>query len=665
MKKLFLKKYKGLFWLVLCLSYSVSAQKMELGKVSIEELRQSQHPLYPDAPAAVLFSKGHSYMRYNRTDGFYLVHEVSMRIKIYRKEGFSYANYEVPFYVGYKELDKDQLRITDAVTYRLVGDKIEKTKAGSEAKIYNQINDKWKSATIVLPNVTEGAVVEFRYEMRSQNLTEFPDFIVQRDIPVDRVEYTTDLPNMYVYKVLRSGFVELVTDASYTKGYQNYEDQYRQTQQISYNELHTVYSAKDVRPLAKEAYVDNLENYRGKISHELESVRVDGEPEKDLSRTWEGVVKRIYKEWEFEKQLKESDYFMYELKYLLEGTNDETIRMNRVFQFVRDRMNWDGKYQYWTDRKLATAYAEKTGKSGEINLILCAMLRMAGVDANPVLLSTVQNGIVAYPNVTAFNHVIVAADVAGKRWLLDAIDRQATPGILPIADLNWSGRLMKSMGDSESVNLQPAQLSRTIVSAAAELAPDGTAKIQVGARRTDYDAYLFRSFSKDVAAEQMVAEKEKRLGGAIVSNYRIENEDKLEEPVHELCEVSTSAGEVIGDRLYIDPLLTIYPIKNPFTNKERQCPVFLGYPSQVKFYASIQIPEGFVVESMPAPAALSTGEGVASFKLTAQQNGKSIQVSMIFETGQMLVSANFYPILQEFYARMTSRLQEKIVLKKA
>ncbi len=357
------KRYSFILFLA-AITCCMSAQKREIGKVSVEELRQTQHPIYPDAPTAVLFKKGHSYMKYNEKDGFYLVHEMSMRIKIYRKEGLSYANYDIPFYVGYKELDKDQLVISDISTYQLKGEKVEKTKGGGEAKIYERINEKWKKATIVFPNVTEGSVVEFRYELRSQNLSEFPEFIVQRDIPVDFVEYTTDLPNMYVYKVLTSGFVDIKTEAKYTDGHQNYENEHGQTRFMNYNQLHTVYSAQNVPPLIEETYVDNMENYRGKITHELEVVRFDGEPDQDYSRTWEGVVKRIYKDRDFGEQLNVTDYFMVDLHRLVDGTDDKTVRMSRVFAFLRDRMNWNGKFQFWTDRKLSEAYTERTGTSG-------------------------------------------------------------------------------------------------------------------------------------------------------------------------------------------------------------------------------------------------------------------------------------------------------------
>lgn len=392
------------------------AQKSELGKVSVEELAEKRHPADQDATAAVLFNKGHSYMKYTEKDGFSLIHEVKMRIKIYTKDGLKYANQEIPFYVGYENLDKDQLRLTDAVTYNLVDGKIEKTKAGGDARIYNQKSENWKTATIVMPNVREGSVIEFRYELRSQNIQQFPDFVFQHDIPVNFVEYVTELPNLYVYKTLLSGFIPITADGKYEEGNQNYTNEYGQTRLMNYNQLRSVYTGRNIPALAEEEYVDNRENYRSKLSHELELVRYDGkQPDKDLSRTWEGVTKRIYDDRDIGGQLKEIAYFENDLRRIVAGITDAEGKMKTVFAFVRDRMNWDGKLTYWTSKALKQAYADRTGSSGEINLMMCSMMKMAGVEANPVLLSTISNGIAAYPNITAFNHVIVAADVDGQR----------------------------------------------------------------------------------------------------------------------------------------------------------------------------------------------------------------------------------------------------------
>lgn len=91
------------------------------------------------------------------------------------------------------------------------------------------------------------------------------------------------------------------------------------------------------------------------------------------------------------------------------------------------------------------AYTDKTGNVAEINLMLTSMLRYAGLEANPVLISTRSNGIAYYPTIAAFNYVVSAVDISGELVLLDATEKYSNINVLPFRDLNWIGRLVKKM----------------------------------------------------------------------------------------------------------------------------------------------------------------------------------------------------------------------------
>ena len=42
-----------------------------------------------------------------------------MRIKIYKPEGLAWANFEVPYYVGYKNILDDRIKFSNGTTYNL------------------------------------------------------------------------------------------------------------------------------------------------------------------------------------------------------------------------------------------------------------------------------------------------------------------------------------------------------------------------------------------------------------------------------------------------------------------------------------------------------------------------------------------------------------------
>jgi hypothetical protein len=46
-------------------------------------------------------------------------------------------------------------------------------------------------------------------------------------------------------------------------------------------------------------------------------------------------------------------------------------------------MNWNNQNGYYTDKGVIKAYIDRTGNVAEINFILTAMLKFAGINANP------------------------------------------------------------------------------------------------------------------------------------------------------------------------------------------------------------------------------------------------------------------------------------------
>src|SRR6218665_945968 len=105
---------------------SAFAQEFRLGKVSVAELEQKVHPKDTSAVAAILYKKKKSRLEFDQNEGFYMMTDVETRIKIYKKEGYDWANQEV-WYYNYNSL-KERVFFTDAVTYNLVNAKVEKTK---------------------------------------------------------------------------------------------------------------------------------------------------------------------------------------------------------------------------------------------------------------------------------------------------------------------------------------------------------------------------------------------------------------------------------------------------------------------------------------------------------------------------------------------------------
>ena len=116
--------------------------------------------------------------------------------------------------------------------------------------------------------------------------------------------------------------------------------------------------------------------------------------------------------------------------------------------------------------------------------------------------------------------------------------------------------------------------------------------------------------------------------------------------------------------MYINSLLFFTQTKNPFVEEKRQYPIYFGYPTQEKYNISIEIPEGYAVESLPKPIKISTGEntGVFTFNILAQE--KTIQIAITKEMSSAMVTARFYDVIKDYYKQMIDKQNEKIVIKK-
>ncbi|MDR7209813.1 DUF3857 domain-containing protein [Flavobacterium piscis] len=651
---------------LICNFIKADAQSYELGKVTIEELEEKFCTKDTTAPATILFKKARTFFTYNITNGFTANHVYEFKIKIYKKEGLSWANQKVKFYVGYESMNKEHLEFSNAITYNLENGSVIKTKLDGQGSFKNNINKFWSEKTITLPNVKVGSIIEFKYVLKSENIVHFPDFKIQYEIPVQYFEYKTELPEFYIYKPILIGPQKINTDTKIVSGYQNFVDKHNQTNRLSFKQINAFYSGNDIPALLEEPYVDNPGNYIATIQHELERVRMPEMPVKDYAMTWEGVVNTIFKSEKFGKELDEKSFLIEDVKHLAGNLESKSERLDLIFKFVQNKMNWNEINDYYTDKGVAKAYKDQTGNAAEINFILINMLTLAGIEANPVLVSTIENGVPFYPTRTGFNYVIAAAEIDGKQILLDATHKFTTPKILPLNVLNWTGRLVRKDGTSEEINLVPKDLSRKNINLIAKIDASGKLNGKVRIQKTDYDAYRFRIDYANVNEENYLEKLEAKLGDLKISNYLVENKksnyDKYLLETFDFA--SDNLSDVIGEKIYINPILFFTSTKNPFTQENRQMPIYFGYPTQERYNINLEIPEGYAVEVLPKSIHILAENKDITYKFNIVNQENKIQISCIKEINNSIFVAQQYNGLKELFQKIIALESEKIVLKK-
>ena len=643
------------------------AQKYELGDVTKGELLEKSHPTDTAAVAAFLFKKAKTTFTLSDDDGFFCNTEYTIKIKIYKKQGLDWANYEIPFYVGFNDVNDEMVTIDKAVTYNLVNGKIEKTRVTSEGKYVEKLNELWKTKLITFPNVREGSIIELSYTIKSGYLTVLPEFKFQYDIPVNYMELVTKIPEFYIYKPIISGNLDIQFKEKLEEASASYNEQVglaKQSRFISFRVITSTYAMKDVPSFVDEDYV-NADNYCGKIENELQVIRMPGQEPKKIATDWESVTKSIYNEPNFGKELNKNDYFSSFVQKIINPTDSNEDKINTIFSYVKNSMNWDGKKRYLTRKGVEKAFQDKTGNVSEINLMLTSMLRSVGFDARPVLISTRENGLVLFPNRTKFNYVITAVVLDKKNILLDATNKNGSLNILPIRALNWYGRMIKGDGTSSEVNLMPEFVSAKSSEVLAKVQLDGAVEGTVTQYYNDYNALFHREKYGKLSTESYLESLEKNNNNIEIDNFSATGTSDVGKPIVESYSFKDpKATEIIGNKILLSPLLFFTEKENPFKSETREFPVDFVFPSSNEYKIKITVPQGYTIESLPSNSQIKMKDDLVTFLYTTNIKNNMIEISLKTAINSAIVPSEYYPELRKVFSELIKKENEKIVLKK-
>lgn len=653
----------------------IYAQKRDLGEVTVEELEQKVYPQDTSAVAVVLFEIGETQFNYTEENGFGKETVIHTKIKIYKKEGYDYANKTFNYYIGSNP--DESVSFSNAITYNLIGGKIEKTKLKSDGEFTVKKTKNWAQKKIVMPNVMPGSIIEYKIRVKSPFLATLIDWNFQKSIPVVYSEYNTLIPEFFYYNLTNKGFVTpIITKESKSKTLTyTYKERgapgineplkLRVTSSVNYQENSTKFVCENLPALKDESYVNNIDNYRVAVIHELSGKRMPQSTYVNYATDWEGVVKSIYESESFGEELKKTGYFEKDIDALLGGVTVSNERLYALFNYVKETMNFNENESFYCDEGVKKAYKNKSGNCAEINLMLTSMLRYAGFNANPVLVSTRSNGITYFPSRTAYNYVVVAVEIDSKLILLDATNKNSLPDILPFETLNWFGRLIRKDGTSSEIDLMPKTKSIETTSLICTIASNAKVTGKVRKQYFNYNAFGYREVNNMLTEDDYLEKLEKKYQGIEITDFELQNKNELAKPIVENYSFESQNGmEVIGDKMYFSPLLFFAATKNPFTQENREYPIDFFFPQQDKYTVSITIPDGYEVETMPQAAAVVLADGLASYKYISNQKEKIIQLMYSFEVNQAIIGPEYYASLKEFYKGLLEKQNDKIVLKK-
>lgn len=663
--------------LLVCMFISVTAmsQDISFGKVSEAELKATQHALDSTADAAYLFKKRRTYFDFNTNDGFNVVTEYHSRIKIYTKEGFDYATRHIS-YRDPKKGDREKVTDLKAYTFNLVDGEIKRTKVSRKDIFEERISKYASQKKITFPEIKEGSVIDIKYKIISPRwIIETLNF--QYGIPVDQLDYKVTIPEYFLFNQRAKGYYTINPVKSISRGTISWNTKTRNhaaatvvtqfsRESVSFNKNILEYKQTNIPALKdNEPFVGNINNYRGGMQFELAGTRFPNSRFRDFAVTWGDICKRIYKSEDFGGQLEKTRYFKKDLAQILAEAKTDSEKIASIYYFVQSKMTWNEYFGKFTDEGVKRAYADGKGNVAEINLILTAMLRSAGLNANPVLVSTRANGVPLFPTYKGFNYVVTKVNLGNSYVLLDASDKFSTPNILPARALNWNGREITPNGTSNWVAMVPRRPSKETYTLQLKIADDYSVQGMMRKSLSNHYAMYYRNVNHNKKEEDIIGKIEEKYGIEI-EDFKLTNLKKLGKNITYTIKFDIDeAVEVINDKAYINPMVFLARKENVFKAKERSYPIDFVMPWEDKFTVSISIPEGYTVAELPKPLAIGLPEKMGLFKYQVTQQGNKIKLIAMHKNNKSIIGPEYYETLKEFYKQIVAKQQEKIVLVKA
>ncbi|MGM0932766.1 MAG: transglutaminase domain-containing protein [Bacteroidota bacterium] len=660
--------------LILLLSLPINAQNYKFGKVSEEEVAQTEHPEHKEANAAVLYRKQEVYYELHKQTGLTLITQIHERIKIYNKEGFDWANKEIKVHKNSSTGEK--VTSVKAYTYNLVDGKLREEKL-DKRDIFEEETSRYRKTTkFTMPAVTESSVIEIEYTIRSPFITSLDAVPLQDVIPIDRLEVSLKIPEFFGFKIHYNPRSPLIIPIEQSQGSFTYN--YTQSKRANLGMGETKFERKKVEyllneysleqdaipPLKNENYIDYLKNYAAYIRLELQYTKYPNSPIENYSQSWEGVAKSIFNDSDLKKEIGITNYYKDDLDVLLNGKKQEE-KVDLIYNYVRDNIKWNDYVGFRAEAGTRKAYKEGLGNTGDINLMLISMLRYAGFKTNPVLVSTRSHGIPLYPTREGFNYVVAGLELPNGVVLMDATDQNAGVGELPKRARNWQGRIIREDGSSGWLPLLPQIKAVNTNRFDLQVQDDFSIYGRVLNSYYGLHAKTFRDKYGKTNTDNYVEILEKDKGNIVISNVEIHNREDKGENVRQTYEFDLKNGiEVINSNIYIKPLIFGGMTENPFKENERNYPVIFDFPSVEKNTVNLMIPDGYEISSIPENFDTMLGEGAGQFIFKTTVAGKFLRVETIMDLNNIVYTSADYEMLKEFFAQMVEKQTEAIVLTK-
>ncbi len=631
----------AILFLLFQFSYSQTTYVPTFGEPTQQDFSIMSYPPDPEATGVVLYERG-DYSVENREGYIMLIKKIHRKIKVFDANKFTGGTVEIPYY----NEDDEGERVTKITAITHNG--ISKKYLASDAIFDVDEFQNWSAKRFTFPDIQDGSILEYIYTIETPYFGLLGGWSFMNDLPTLYSELHTEIPGNFTYnrtlygnRKLDEEMAEIKKSCFHLPGFKVPGDCESAT-----------YAMKNIPAFKKEEYMLSPNNYKPSIKFELAQIIDLDESRRGFAKTWKELDNTLKYHKKLGRQLKNTGFFKDNLPSSLLSTADKMERAKGIFYHIQKQMTWNKWIGIYTDKGVKEAYEQKSGNSAEVNLSLANALIAAGLDAQIMLLATRKEAIPSkqYPVRTDFNYSIVFLQIGKDKYFLDATEKYAPFGTLPLRALNITGRVLDFKKGSYWEPIVPQAKNMHYINAQLTANPDGIFTGKISEVSTGHISIAKREAYNDFTKEEQIKRKQSNNEFLNISDLAIENATDLEQPYKEEYNISLYGQQVAQHNFLYPFFMQKFFAENPFQKEKRLYPIDFGFPVINNYLISIDLADVYKVEKLPENKLVRLPEDDGSLSVVYDQSGSKVNIRLSLRLNNTSYPTEAYKSLQEFFS---------------
>jgi hypothetical protein len=616
--------------------------------VNPDELNLKTPKVQKDAAAEVLFWETRLENDINSGHGSTVVSHY-LRIKIFTEKGREVASEEIPYGFG-KTISGVAGRTVkaDGTIHDLKSDAVfnkEVVKVGGR---------KIRAVTFVLPDVSPGDVIEYRYKENWEGLIQYIRLPMQRTIPVEKASFRLrPLSRDYTsYSMRVQTFHREITPFALDR------------------EGYSCTAIENVPAYKTEPYMPPEDAIRAFML-----VYYSEQTKLAPAKFWADYGHRMYSG--AKASIKSGDEVKRQAEQLVAGETTPSGKLSRLYDFCQHKIRNSNTIQVTADERKAMkpnkspsdTLRQGMGTGSDIDNLFAALATAAGFDARPAISADRGDGFFDpnFPDPYFLNARNIAVKVGDKWTFCDPANRY-----VPFGMLRWQEEAVNALiADPDkpewvSTQITPASQSKIVHAGKFRLSEDGTLEGDVKVSYQGHQMVVRRAEQEQESIEKRKKDYEegimKRLPGAEVSNLNIENPEGSEPLIYTYHVKVPGYASRTGRRLFLEPAFFQHNTLQLFPNGDRKYGVYFDYPWSEQDNIEIDVPDGYTLDHADAPSPINGGK-VFQYQVKMQfRNRKTLVYSRDFLFESLLIPVEHYATLKQLFDTQFKSDEHQIAL---